>query len=311
MLKSLASLNQRLGHNEKLVNTVWSALSTPQAVGNFAEIGLENTLKNYGLVPGRDFIMQYSIKTQTTDLRPDAVVFLSADNVMVIDSKASKFFLESESDDEALRGEKLEQLKKSMNDHLKALSTKAYHESIKEYIKAGGKQSKVGHIYTIMFVHNESVLHKLLDVDPEFMQKAQTKDVVVSGPTGLAAAMSLARFDIVSQKQSENYARIVDEVGALLGSLETLLKHAERMGRGVTSVATSFQKFSASVNRSFLPKARKLVQLGVTLPKNKELPGQLPNVHVSTEESYVIEGEAVANQSEEDVALLNKDDQAG
>jgi hypothetical protein len=60
-----------------------------------------------------------------------------------------------------------------------------------------------------------------------------------------------------------------------------------------------------------LPKARKLVQLGVTLPKNKELPGQLPNVHVSTEESYVIEGEAVANQSEEDVALLNKDDQAG
>ena len=62
IIKSVASLSDRVNKSENAVDVVWKSLSTPAAVGQFSEIGLENTLKNYGLEIGRDFIMQYSVE---------------------------------------------------------------------------------------------------------------------------------------------------------------------------------------------------------------------------------------------------------
>ena len=59
------------------------------------ETVLENTLKSFGLTAGIDFVLQQTFGSEDgSRLRPDAIVFLPADSVLVIDSKASKFLLE-------------------------------------------------------------------------------------------------------------------------------------------------------------------------------------------------------------------------
>ena len=91
----VASLNDQNVETKERMATVWRALSSPGGSGFLAEVGLENSLKNLGLEPMRDFVMQYAINSgEVGSLRPDAVIFLPQDMIMVIDSKASKFLLE-------------------------------------------------------------------------------------------------------------------------------------------------------------------------------------------------------------------------
>ena len=81
VVKSVASLKDQVSESRERVETVWRALSNPGGAGYFAEIGLENTLKSFGLEAGRDFAMQYTISgdAEGKRLRPDAVVFLPGD----------------------------------------------------------------------------------------------------------------------------------------------------------------------------------------------------------------------------------------
>ncbi len=58
---SVASLNDRVGRNDAQVETVQKALSSPGVAGQLAEIGLENSLKSFGLQSGRDYIIQQTL----------------------------------------------------------------------------------------------------------------------------------------------------------------------------------------------------------------------------------------------------------
>jgi len=90
----IAALDGQVKESKDTVDLVKNALLSPVGAGALAEITLENILKSSGLLPGRDFIMQYSVTDfiDSTRLRPDAIIFLPSGNVMIIDSKASKFF---------------------------------------------------------------------------------------------------------------------------------------------------------------------------------------------------------------------------
>lgn len=293
IMQLVATLNDRVMRSEKTVNVVWRSLSTPAAAGSFAEIGLENTLKNYGLEAGRDFIMQYAVKGQEGMMRPDAVVFLPAGNVMVIDSKASQFFLElAAMEEEGKKAEVEDKLKKTMQRHIRSLAGKAYREALKSYLAAAHYEEEVKHIFTLMFVHSETYVETISRIDPDLLRLAKEHDIIISGPTGLASAMSLVRFEITRERQGLHQKEILGELQHLLGSVDVMLTHAQKLGRSIEGVASHYKAFVGSVNRNFLSKARRMERLGITLANNKTLPGNLPLCHVSIEASALIEGEA-------------------
>lgn len=294
VLQSVASLNDRVGRSENTVTTLWRSLSNPAAVGSFSEFGLENTFKHYGLEAGRDFVTQYSVSGDAygSRLRPDAVVFLPADHVLVVDSKASKFFLElAEVEGTDKEQEMLENLKRTMHEHLKSLASKGYKEAVLDYNKQANHDRPIRHIITVMYVQSETSIEKILKADPDFRNRAEREGVVLSGPTGLAGLMSLVRYEISRTQQQENQEHIVAELSQLLGSIETVIGHALKVGKGIESAAQHYNKFSASMNRNVLAKARKITRLGVALPKNKALPGNLPSYLVHAE-TGLIEGQA-------------------
>ena len=244
--------------------------------------------------PGIDFVLQQTFGSEDgSRLRPDAIVFLPADSVLVIDSKASKFLLElAQVEDEAAEAAIYEKLSSTMNQHLKSLASKNYRMAVQSDFRAAGKGDEVRQLISIMWLPNDAAVEKVLRADPEFQRKASENGIFVAGPTGLWTAVGVAGSKINIDRQAQNHEKIVEGVQALIESLAVVLTHAGRVGSNMRTAAKAYDDLSRSINRRVLPRARKLLDLGVEAP-TRGLPKPLPNYQVvDTDMADVIETEA-------------------
>jgi len=290
--KAVQELHGQLKDKSRTLDTLWRALSSPGGAGQIAEIGLANTLKSFGLELGRDFVLQQTTQDEEgRKLRPDAVVFLPGDSVLVIDCKASKFLLDigaaegTEAEAEAYRN-----LARTMNLHLRALAEKDYASAVRGALRQAGRGDEIARRLSVMYLPNEAALEKLNRADPEFLAKARAAQIIPAGPAGLHCAVSLASAEINLMRQVENQSRIVEGAEALVDSIGIALGHAAQIGKNLKSAAESFSRFAGSVNQRVLPRARKLTALG--LQPGKGIPGNLPTYSVTGHEADLIEGEA-------------------
>jgi DNA recombination protein RmuC len=291
ILNMVATLSSRVRESNDTVELVKRALLSPTGAGSLAEITLENILKASGLTLGVDFIMQYTVSSEGGDkLRPDAIVFLPDDNVMIIDSKASKFFLEMAVADSEVDERNLEaKLKNSMRGHLKMLASKDYKEAVRTHLSK--IKSNIKYISTLMFLPSDIGLEKLMVADFDFIQKAYQLDIIPSGPTGIVNILAHARYMISEHKQEENHQLIIEEVRKLLGSIGIIYDHARKLGSSIQSSAAHFDKFAGSFNSNLLSKAKTIEKLGVNPKANKNLPGNLERYQLISHDLHLIEVE--------------------
>jgi DNA recombination protein RmuC len=290
---TVAQLHGRVITDGQRIETVLRALSSPGGAGQFAEIGLANTLKSFGLEEGRDFALQHTTADAETGrrLRPDAVVFLPGNNVLVIDCKASKFLLDiAEAEGTEAAAGAYQNLSRTMNQHLKALAEKDYASAVAAAYRKAGFADPIARVLSVMYLPNEGAIEKLHSIDPGFTQRAAGVQIIPAGPAGLACIIGFASTEISLSRQIENREQIVETTRALLDAVTIVLGHAIALGRGVKAAAEGFEKLSRSVNRTLLPRARRLAQLGVQ--PAKALPGNLAAYQVMTTESDLIDGEA-------------------
>jgi DNA recombination protein RmuC len=297
LANAVAALEGRIQQNGQVIDTVWRSLTNPSGAGALAEVGLANTLKAFGLEQGRDFLLQYA--TQDEDgrrLRPDAVVFLPSNGVMVIDSKASKYLLEiAASAEGAAEEEAYRNFARTMNQHLRALGDKDYASAIRSAWREAGRGDEIARTVSVMYLPNEAALDKLNRVDAGFLHAARARGIYLAGPTTLHCLISLASAEINMMKQVENQQQIVKAGEALIEGLAAALVHVAEVGKDISRAAESFSKFAGSTNRFVLSRARKMVQLG--LHPAKDIPPNLPLFSLTKHET-MIEGE-VAEVREE------------
>lgn len=306
IVEKVNALSNNVDTTSKDIKTVIKSMSSPTAIGQFSEVGLANILKEYGLVEGRDFVVQYSIGAGEGAKRPDAVLFIR-DNIFIIDSKASKFFLDfAEAQSETHQIEALESIKKTMNLHLNSLASKNYRAAVIDDIRKTRADFTVGHVQTVMFLCNEAHINIIADADPEFISKAIAKDIVISGPTGLHGLLAFARYSIDRASREENQELLMNEVRNMLGSISTMLAHAAKVGSGIKASAKHYEHLVASVNRTLLPKLAKINKLGIAMPGNKPLPTKLESFEIVTHSQQLIEAEAVVEESTSEEEENNK-----
>jgi len=306
--QAVAQLKGEVGVSGQQLDTLWRALTSPGGSGYFAEIGLANTLKSFGLVEGRDYVLQHTTEDAVTGrrLRPDAVVFLPGDSVMVIDCKASKFLVEiAQAVSVEAEAAAQQNLARTMNQHLKALAEKDYRSAIAASFREAGRGDEVTRILSVMYLPNEGTLERLHLADPDFVVKAAKHQIVPVGPAGLAGFIGFASVEISLIRQIENQQEIVRGTEMLLDNLATALGHAAAVGRGIKGAADAYDRFSRSVNGRLLGRSRKLAELG--LRPGKPMPGNLPSYRVDVLES-VIEGESedVSEPAPPEIAILVK-----
>ncbi len=245
-------LTKDMRDSKDLVDNLKNALLSPSATGALAEVTLENLLKNSGLKQDIDFMLQYSFSGgEQNKLRPDAVVFLPENNLLIIDAKSSQFLLSPDSDVE---------LVKAMQTHLKNLTSKDYTSELSQnYSK---KNIKFGRVSTIMFVPTEHAIEKMSKLDPGFVQKAWKDNIYPVGPSGLMNILSIARLHIGERLRVDNYEQIISEINSLISSIAVLSEHGARLGSNIASIVSSYDKFAASFNRNLISKVKNLKTLG-------------------------------------------------
>lgn len=291
----VSQLKGTVTEKAQMIDTIQRALSSPGGAGYFAEIGLANTLKSFGLEQGRDFVLQATVYGAEAErkLRPDAIVFLPGDAVLVIDSKASKHLLDL-AEAEGTAGEALayQGLAKTMNQHLKDLTDKDYRGAIQAGFRKSGRDSEVSRVLSVMYLPNEAAIEKLGRADADFARKAAAAQIIPAGPAGLACIIGFAAVEISLMRQIENQARIVGAAEKLLESLSVAVGHAASVGRGIKQAAEGFSKLTGAINGRLLPRARQMHQLG--LRPGKPVPGNLGAYQViDAGADSLIEGEAV------------------
>ncbi len=293
VFESMNTLNENVKNANSTVDLVKRSLLSPGGAGNLAEITLENIFKNSGLIEGQDYQMQYWIEGASgKGSKPDAVVFLPGNSVMVIDSKASKFFIEiGDAEDESSQQKDLkENLKKSMNQHLKDLVERNYREVFET-------QTDKENVNIIMFLPTEVALEKLRKVDNNFIDKAWKERIIPVGPAGLMNLLLQAKIIISNEKQEQNSRLILAEVRELLSSVIKLHELAGMVGKGLRSAFTQYDKFAGSFNRNFLSKAKKIEKLGSNMPQMRKME-QLERYKIDSHKYKEIDGEIVDNEEE-------------
>jgi DNA recombination protein RmuC len=294
--KTVTTLHGQVQESRETLDTVWQALSSPGGAGYYAQIGLENALKSFGLERDRDFSIEHTIElaSDSKRFRPDAVVFLPFESVLVIDSKASKFLLEIAE----LEGTEEEEaayanLARTMNQHLRALAGKDYQGAILEEYRNSGRSDDIKRILSVMYLPNESAIERLKKADPEFDSKAAKAGIILAGPSGLSSIIGFARAEIDLGRQAANQEKIIVSTQSLLESVGVVLGHVDSVGKGLKTAATSFVKLTGSINQRLIPRSRGLMELGVRPAKNRSLPQQIPQYQiVEVSQPAVIEGDA-------------------
>lgn len=281
IVNMVGALSKEISQSKDIVDVIKNALLSPSGAGSLAEITLENILVSSGLRVNLDFIMQYNVASEESVLRPDSIIFLPNDKLMVIDAKASKFLVDDQDD--------LKNLARTMNTHLRSLSSKNYADVVKKSLT--DKSRNIGNVITLMFVPSEHAIEKIIEADGEFMNKAWKANIFPVGPAGLMNMLSFAKFQISEQMMMHNHQLIIEEVKKLLSSVGTMAEHSVRLGSSLSSTVNHYDKFAASFNRNFLSKARNISKMGIDggLKKTQE---SLQRFHLVTSQSEAAEIES-------------------
>ena len=250
-LQQLASGQLKLQtETAKLVN----ALRSPQVRGRWGEIALRKTAELAGMSPHCDFIEQESVSTETGRLRPDMVVKLPAGREVVVDSKVSLAAyleaLEAQTDEE--RDAALLRHAAQVKQHVNKLASKDYWEQFKSAPE-----------FVVLFIPNDSFLAAAAEKDPNLVEAALGKQIVIATPTTFIALLRAIAYGWRQEQVAEGAQRISALGQELSDRMGTLADHLMKVGGSLGKAVESYNAAVASLESRVLPSARKFKQLGV------------------------------------------------
>lgn len=237
-----------------------SLRNAPKARGRWGEQQLRNVLEQCGLTEHTDFVTEHSITTEDGRLRPDAIVRVPGNKLLVIDAKVSLNAYQDayEAVDDGARRVALDAHVVSMKTHIQMLGAKSYQSQFEEAPD-----------YVLMFVPGEHFVAAALEQEPELWNFAFERRVLLATPTNLVA---IART-IAQVWRQDGLATEAREIGRMGGELYDRLAiaadHLKRVGSGLSSAVDNYNKFVGSFERNVLSAGKRLRDKHIEIGKRE------------------------------------------
>jgi DNA recombination protein RmuC len=246
-------------HSTDLLRRETGALSTalrkPQVRGRWGELHLRRCVELAGLVDRCDFTEQARYDGDDGTRIPDLVVHLSGGRSIVVDAKVplDAFLDATTSDDPDEHDAHLRRHARQLRGHADALSAKGYWRSLPETPE-----------FVVLFVPGESFLSAALDAEPDLIEKAAAKHVILATPTTLIALLRTVSMGWSHATLAERTREIHALGRDLHDRLGVMGGHLDKLGRSLRSSVEAYNATVGSLEARVLVSARQFGELGVT-----------------------------------------------
>lgn len=235
-----------------------------QTQGAWGEMILSTILDRSGLREGEQYLTQTSHAGENgARLRTDVEVLMPNEDRLVIDSKVSlTAFAAYTASEAADRDLHLQAHITSVRTHIRTLGDKAYHHHAK---------SKMD--YVMMFVPIESALATAIQSDPDLVEFAMSRGVMLTTPTTLMTVLRTVRNVWDIEKRHQNADEIANRAGALYEKVVGFLATMDKMGSHIDKAQSSFADAKSQLatgKGSVVRQVEMLRELGAK--SNKTLP---------------------------------------
>ena len=239
---------------QNLVN----ALRRPQVRGRWGEITLRRLVELAGMVEHCDFQEQVHSTSDDKIIRPDMIVRMPDKRELVVDVKTPlDAYLEAvEAPDDAKRKAGLQRHARNVREHIRQLASKSYWA-----------QFSTSPEFVILFIPGDQFLSAALNEDPELIEHALSKQIILATPTSFVALLKAVAYGWRQYAVADNAKEIQRLAEDLYGRLATFSGHMNKVGKQLASSVENFNKAVGSLERNVLPGARKFVELGIQAKK--------------------------------------------
>ncbi|TDR23526.1 DNA recombination protein RmuC [Marinicella litoralis] len=205
-IERIYQLNQEL--SKKATDLTKALTSESKTQGNWGELILHRLLEVAGLEKGREFETEISFTNEDNKrYRPDVLIHLPQQKTMVVDAKVSLTAFERYVN-AATDAERQNQLKlhvQSMQQHIKTLSEKAYQ-----------KIEQIDSLdFVMMFVPVESAFLEAVNSQPNLIEEAYKKNVLILSASNLLATLRTVMVLWQNENQNKNAQLIADKAGKM------------------------------------------------------------------------------------------------
>jgi len=256
---------KELGEKTESLSNRTTALSTAlttsgQARGNWGEVKLRRLFEMAGLSEHVNFMEQVTLDN---GLRPDFVVVLPEEGVIPIDSKAvgEKYLEAVETEAGPVQDDLLLKHAKSMRTRITELSSKAYQESI---------EGNFDHV--VMFVPSEAMAAAAFNVDPDLMEYAMSKAVLVTTPVTMLGLLRTVALYWQQHALAEGAREIYDVSREFYKRVTTMVEHFSKVGGHLEKATAAYNDTLRSYRSRVLPQGRRLDDLKVSDTLQQALP---------------------------------------
>ncbi len=225
-------------------------LRAPTSRGHWGETQLKTVLDFANLIEG----VHYSRQVSAEGMRPDVVVKLPPDKVVLLDAKAPFHNYQSAMQPNVSDAEKNALLEKHAADvrtHIKKLSDKEYASGFNSFD------------WVVMFLPLEGLVQMALDKQPDLMEYAWSRNVVLATPTNLLALMRTVSYAHDQFKINENAKEIASLGEDIYRRIHIFADHFAKMGNALASATDKYNQALGSLERNVMSSLRKMKDSGI------------------------------------------------
>lgn len=267
---ALGGLEHHLNALNKETVALSQALRAPNSRGRWGELTLRRVAELSGMAPNCDFYEQES----GGGVRPDMIVRLPGGRTLAVDAKAPlSGYLDAEgSSDEPQR-------RAALDRHAQQLSRHVMHLSGREY----WAQLQPAPEMVVLFLPGEHFLSAALERDPELLERALAKKVMLATPVSLVSVLKGVSYGWRQERLAKNAEELRRIAGEFYDRARAFAEYYADSGRNLAKAVDAYNRSVGSWEARLEPSLKRMRELGAGGATEVPMPARIDSAVRGTE----------------------------
>ncbi len=225
------------------------ALRAPNSRGRWGELTLRRVAELAGMAPYCDFFEQQS----DNGTRPDMIVRLPGSRTLAVDAKVPlAAYLDAEAAmDDTTRRAALDRHAQQVSRHVNQLSTREYWLQLQPAPEM-----------VVLFLAGDHFLSAALERDPELLERALAKKVLLATPMTLVSVLKGVSYGWKQERLAQNASELRRIAGEFYDRVRTFSDSYADAGRHLARAVDAYNRSAGSWETRMLPSLKRMRELG-------------------------------------------------